>query len=379
MTRDAEQALCALAGEMQRWLFDAALPLWSERGRDPDGGIYESLNLDGSPSGEARRARVQARQSYVYALAGELGWQGPWQEMARHAFDYLVGRYRASSGLFCTLVSDKGEVIDPAVKTYDQAFVLLALSQLLKTGVALFDPEEMARDVRTLLLRERHDRNGGFLEDAEPAHLSNPNMHMLEASLAWCRASNDPVWPDTVAEIAGLATRKLIRPLDSALPEYFDANWSPLPVNTIEPGHQFEWAWLLGQTRDEGLVHTIEALYAAGARGVDPVRGVALDRMDANPATVSARLWPQTERARAALMLAQWDSAQQERYLKDALDAGATIKRYLDTPLAGQWRDRMLPDGSFVNEPAPASSLYHLIGWIKELLAFAARVAKMRA
>ena len=49
------------------------------------------------------------------------------------------------------------------------------------------------------------------------------------------------------------------------------------------------------------------------------------------------------------------------------LEAGEAIFAYLDTPLAGLWRDRLNPEGTFVDEPAPASSLCHLTGAIGAL------------
>jgi mannose-6-phosphate isomerase len=39
----------------------------------------------------------------------------------------------------------------------------------------------------------------------------------------------------------------------------------------------------------------------------------------------------------------------------------------LETPLRGLWRDRRLADGNFVEGPAPATSLYHLLGAILPL------------
>jgi len=43
------------------------------------------------------------------------------------------------------------------------------------------------------------------------------------------------------------------------------------------------------------------------------------------------------------------------------------LQKYLATDVPGLWRDRMNPDGSFVEEPAPASSFYHIVGAILDL------------
>ena len=43
------------------------------------------------------------------------------------------------------------------------------------------------------------------------------------------------------------------------------------------------------------------------------------------------------------------------------------MERFLETPVAGLWRDRIDHNGVFKEEPAPASSLYHIIGAIEGL------------
>ena len=96
-----------------------------------------------------------------------------------------------------------------------------------------------------------------------------------------------------------------------------------------------------------------------GAHGVDG-RGVAFNALDQNlrPRDLTARLWPQTERLKAAVAASDWEAA--------AL-AGQGLWKYLETGVPGLWRDRMNPDGSFIEEPAPASSFYHIVGAILDL------------
>ena len=72
------------------------------------------------------------------------------------------------------------------------------------------------------------------------------------------------------------------------------------------------------------------------------------------------RLWPQAEWLRAALLLAQLsEGAARQMLLSDAAQAQRALWRYL-TP-NGLWRDKMLENGNFIDEPAPANSLYHIM------------------
>jgi mannose-6-phosphate isomerase len=59
------------------------------------------------------------------------------------------------------------------------------------------------------------------------------------------------------------------------------------------------------------------------------------------------------------------------RYGAIAIAATEAMLRYLDTPVAGLWYDRIGVDGKLVDEPAPASSFYHLVVAVGELSALA--------
>jgi len=103
-------------------------------------------------------------------------------------------------------------------------------------------------------------------------------------------------------------------------------------------------------------------LYANGLKGVDAGRNVAMNAVweDFSVRDANARLWPQTERLKAALVLGT-DA--------EALSAAEGLAQYLATPARGVWRDKLRADGGFVDEPAPTTSLYHLMVAILELIA----------
>jgi mannose-6-phosphate isomerase len=55
--------------------------------------------------------------------------------------------------------------------------------------------------------------------------------------------------------------------------------------------------------------------------------------------------------------------------VEEVVAAYRGLKLYLDTPVPGLWWDRLNADGTFVEEAAPASSFYHIVCALNELLA----------
>ncbi len=51
----------------------------------------------------------------------------------------------------------------------------------------------------------------------------------------------------------------------------------------------------------------------------------------------------------------------------DQVAAAEALRLYLMTPAAGVWHDKLRADGSFIDEPAPATSFYHILCACTEL------------
>lgn len=366
--------LADLSRKLDDWLDVSALPLWWSLGADHRrGGFHERLSLNGRPVESSRRARVQMRQAHVYATAGALGWSGPWRQAMDHGIDYFERRYRRPDGQFRTLVDASGAVIDDTAVLYDQAFALLGWAS------AAIGSERPLEGCAVELLDQMHQSRrcaaGGFYEAGDHANLSNPHMHLFEAALAWMDVGRSDRWQELASEIATLALERFIDPGQGYLREYFDADWRPARGDLgriVEPGHQFEWAWLLGRwfklTGDRRALEAAKVLFQHGCVGVDTNRGVAVDALDDDLKIRSpqARLWPQTERLKASLLLSELDPAGGEAYDLCARAAARSMLSFLDAPVLGVWRDKLGADGGWKDEPAPASSLYHIAGAIWE-------------
>ncbi len=368
---EAGGTLAERARYFDSWMRLNALPVWAALGVDEDGGFREAIDLSGQPVGDFRRARVQGRQAYVYAVAGAAGWAGPWRTLVTRGLERFEATNRRADGLYRTRVSADGAVLDDSATLYDQAFALFAFAAAARAGIAADMMAERAGALRDALAALRAPA-GGWRETGDHPYQANAHMHLLEACLAWEAIEPEGGWGEMADEIVALARRAFIDAKAGFLREFFDAEWRPAPGDDgrlIEPGHQFEWAWLLTRwSRLRGDTWAREAavrLYDIGARGVDQGRGVAMDALndDLSVRSDQARLWPQTERLKAALILAETaEGGRRILLLDDARKAMAGLQRYLEP--SGLWRDKMRADGGFVDEPAPASSLYHImVAW----------------
>jgi len=375
------ETLADLSAGLQVWLKDAALPLWQARGLDREhGGFIEWLDQDGAPMAGPKRCYPQARQIYVFAQAGLMGWDGPWRQIVEQNMDFFLRGYFRDDGLVRLRLSADGTVEDETPRLYDQAFALLVLATARRVlPDRATELEARARTLRDRLLSDRRAPKGGFIEVVGQPFYANPNMHLLEAALAWAETSDEPAWGAMADEIAALALAKYVDPAGGFLREYFDAAWAPAPGDDgrlVEPGHQFEWAWLLLgwsrlRGRPEGLAPAAR-LYAVGKLGVDRARGVAFNALwdDLTIRDADARTWPQTEWMKAAVAMSRLEapgSARHTALLADVADAIRALDKYLTTPIAGLWWDRCLADGSFADEPTPSTSLYHIVCAIAEL------------
>lgn len=372
--------------ELLEWFTTQAMPLWSTAGTDwVQGGFAEKLDAQGSPVDEPRRTRVVARQIYVFSVARKLGWQGDAPRWVTHGLDFLLTRLRQPDGTFASSVTPDGQVVNARFDLYEQAFALFAMATAYR-----LDPAQHAhlRDVSARLLVAL--RSGwahpaiGFEESSPPSVplRSNPHMHLFEAALQWAEGTNGGPWRALADELATLALRHLIDAPSGLVTELFAADWGHMPGadgTLAEPGHQFEWGWLLirwaRQHPNPQHPDAVAALAAAQrmvalaeAHGLDRERGIAINELntDLSVRDANAKLWPQTERVKAWVAMAQraqtgGDQTALAQALQAATAAMAGLRAYLHHPVPGGWQEVWRADGTWQPEPVRASSLYHIV------------------
>ncbi len=370
-------SLETIAAHAEEWLFEAAAHLWRAELKGETPLFPERLSIHGERDACPRRLFVQARHVFSYCELGRLGWKGPWREMVHANVDFLVERGRRADGFYIHRFDHRGDVFDPRADLYDQAFMLLALAH---AGRALERPKlfAAAEELGDALEKAWRLPHGGYFEGEIavcPPYRQNPHMHLLECFIALHEVTGAPRWRRDAEHIARLCARSFLHAETVALLEYFDAGLRPLEGQdgrVVEPGHCFEWAWLFETLAewDAPDATAVSDRLAAFARrhGLDFVRGVAINEVttDGRVRNAAARLWPQTERLKAALARLRRTGEEEER--AEAAAAYAGLLKYFETPRRGAWRDKLEPDGSWGEEPAPGSSMYHITCALAELI-----------
>jgi mannose/cellobiose epimerase-like protein (N-acyl-D-glucosamine 2-epimerase family) len=388
-------AVIATQDQLLRWLRDVALPIWDEHGVDRrSGGYFEDLvfveaHRAYEASGAVRRGRVVARQIFVFDVARRLGWQSSMGSPVAHGGDYLFSRLHCGDGYFHTAVDATTHRAQSSFSLYEQAFYLFALARLNATLGNRYPIVDTAVQCLVRLRRDYGRSEGGFEESSPPILplKSNPHMHLLEAALEWIGVSTGAIqqrWIELSREIVGLCLSHFCDPLSGAIREYFDHQWRPLAGDAgrvVEPGHQFEWAWLLLQwsslaccsvaERKACTVAAVRLIEIGEKWGVDPARGVAINEIwdDMSPKHAAAKLWPQTERVKAwcAMMERAATPADTEHACAKIVSAAAGMSKYLRADAPGLWYEAILENGAMLIGPSKASSLYHLVSAIDVL------------
>ncbi|MEZ5937916.1 MAG: AGE family epimerase/isomerase [Hyphomonadaceae bacterium] len=369
----------ALAPAVRTWMFDRALPFWLEHGLDrTHGGAVESLNLDGSPLNEPfKRTRVICRQIYVFSHASLLGAPDA-AATADRLCDHLLERVWKGdeAGWPRTTTRETAEALDSTPDLYDYAFVLFALAWRYK---AASDPRALKLAHRTLDLVETRFRHpaGGFHHQLPPGlpRQQNPHMHLTEAALALAEASGDERFGALADELVGLFRSRFLR-AGGVLPEFYDDDLRAVAGEAgrrVEPGHQFEWSWILAQHQkrtgadNESLIRDLVA--CAERHGVDQATQVTFNavRDDGTPVDRGSRTWPNTERMKGWIALEELTGTPAGAAVTGS--ARLLLDRYLGgDAIPGAWIDAFDADGAPAASTIPASTLYHVFLAFAELL-----------
>ncbi len=348
----------SLSDKVHNWLYVNVLPFWSTTGIDPSGlGAWEALSHDGAPlTTRDKRIRVHPRQAYVFAKAAAHG-HPEYLPVAQKLLDYTMqhGMHPETNHLIAR-TRPNGTTTGRPHELYDLAFVLLAIAALTEAGAPQPDALARAQDALAQL-----DTPTGWMRNlaGEQPQAQNPYMHLFEASTELLDATNDPVWGDAAARILTLFQQSFHR-ADGAVLEFFDKDWAPLQIGQrVEPGHIFEWIWLLDQysrVTNSKLDTDIAQMFSTACDSMTD-RGLFTDTLE--PHSSTSRLWPQCEALKATIVLEQRELSLPEQVSSDLM-VERMFEHYFNTSVPGGWFDKLDATGTVISTDMPSSSLYHI-------------------
>jgi mannose-6-phosphate isomerase len=361
------------AARLREWAAGAALPLWASEGFDAASGRFEErLTLNGKAIVDVPiRLLVQARQIYSFAVAARRDWHPRALDLVDAAYSNMVTSYHRSDGRAGWVFSVRrdGSVAESKRDFYAHAFVLLAVASYVEV-TGRHEALKVADDTLSFLDAGMRGRQAGYVEAvpaSDPVRRQNPHMHLFEALLALWRVTSDQRYLARAQQMFELFRQHFFEPGAGVLREYYDEELAPAANDAgeiVEPGHHYEWVWLLRQferVSADSVQPFVDALYGHADRYGYNARGLIVDELtrDGRVRTASHRVWPVTEAIKANVVEAQRGRGGSEGRVDALVDS--LFEHYLRDTAPGGWIDRLNRDGQPDSDFMPASTLYHIM------------------
>ena len=260
-----------LRAEAQALLETNILPFWSERMVDTEhGGFYGRIDGHNILHPQAEKGAVlNARILWTFAGATRILHRMPYRILAARAKDYLLTRFidLQYGGVYWSLNAD-GSPLDTKKQTYAIAFAIYGLAEYYR---ATQDQEALDAAIRLFEDIEAHAFdavNIGYIEaltrdwqpiadmrlsesDENGSRTMNTHLHVLEAYTNLFRVWKDERVAHQLRVLIDIFANRLFNPETGHLGLFFDDEWKPLNEkigkceNKFSPGHDIEAAWLL--------------------------------------------------------------------------------------------------------------------------------------
>lgn len=363
---------------LQRWV-----PKWYEAFPDPaTGGFYERLGKGFQPRFVGnRRLLTQCRQLAIYSHAA-LQRPRQFKPDLKTIFETLVQKYYVpETGGWRFSLGDDGLPADNSYELYSLTFVIFSFSHYYR-----ITQDERARDYARHLLDfiARHfsvPGQPGYIEAIDEKlkpiariRRQNPHMHLLEACLFAEETWPDPAYSEMSDRLIGLFSQYFYIPERQMLCEFFTDDLQPDPGtgHRVEPGHYFEWIWLLKKhaaLRGDPTQHDAACsglLTWANKHGWDKVYGGIFDVLTPEGVVLSdtKRIWPFAEALKAnALMI---DTASDRDAIKARMADMVRVFRENYMQERGFWVEWLNRDLSPATDYMPGTTPYHVYFGIME-------------
>lgn len=250
-----------LENEIKNELTGHIIPFWERLRDDEYGGYYGWLDFNLNLDKKAEKGCIlNSRITWFFARAYLLCGDKKLLEEARHGYEFLKDRCidRENGGVFWSLNYD-GTPKDTTKHTYNQAFSIYALStyydaskdnEALRLAMELFELIEskcmdkvgyLEAFTREFVLEENDKLSeNGVIADKT----MNTLLHVLEAYTELYRVSKNEKVRKRLLWIMDLFEAKIYNPVLKRQEVFFDTNYNSI-INLHSYGHDIETSWLM--------------------------------------------------------------------------------------------------------------------------------------
>lgn len=354
--RPTPSELSTCLASVREHFAERIVPLWQGPGWNADMALpFEALDAKHQPLPVQRyRAMACARQLYLFSSRIE---QPGAAERAAALFRSLQRHFHDAEhgGWFYSIDAD-GKPLDRRKDLYTHAFIVFACAHYwgkVREGLV-----ESALNAALEIIEEQFARDDGLYEavlgedwsDLGSGPLQNPQMHLAEAFLQTLAVRQDDAAQAALLQLCTALQAQFIDPTHGVMlekPRGAVDNW-------FEPGHQFEWFYLLDTSpllRGTPLHASISRAFEYAERcGVKDAAVLASLDVGGKVIDATQRIWAQAEYLRA-LALKPGNEAKLMTQLKALED---------DFLHAGGWHECRDGQGAVSRHDMPSTTPYHL-------------------
>lgn len=351
----------AIFADVQAHFLQTIVPMWLGSGWNAQLALpYEAVDASHQPLPAQRyRAMACARQLFLFSSLIDHPSVPDAASRAAALFRSLQQHFHdAEHGGWFYSIDPQGAPQDRRKDLYTHAFIIFACAHY---WAKIREPlvESVLNAALNVVAERFADQDG--LYDAvlnedwstlNSGPLQNPLMHLAEAFLATLEVRDDATTLPALDALAGVMQRRFVDSEHGVMLE------KPLGAvdNWYEPGHQFEWFFLLESSahlRGSELHRSLNTAFTqAQAQGVDAQTGAvaAALTIDGQPKDPTQRIWAQAEYLRALTLRAGSDEQVSRQLL-------ALQERFLH---ASGWHECLDVDGKVSRSDMPSTTPYHL-------------------
>jgi mannose-6-phosphate isomerase len=359
--------------------------------------VAESIDANGKviigqPSTTLAQGRTAFMLAHLYLTTGHTELL----VAAKRIHAFMMLHLRDEDGGFRYAVNPDGTKIDSDEcrlrRTYDQSFALLSLVTLRKADPSFVTQAEIDNCIAYIEGTLTDPITGALWEDDVMAHngakpgdfrAQNPHMHMLESVMQGFEMDGDPIWMERAAKYVALGEKYFFDAKTGAVCEFIGHDLTQNDTEMgqrREPGHQFEWDWLLrryaGFAKDDApraLAKQMRIFVEEnGIRPDGVMAGAAYDAVDAKgtPTDDTHLLWPMTEAGKVYASLAVEMVGVNDLAAHNAIERVRAISDQIFAKFFHQsnpaWVNRLDGEGTVLWDEGLSRLLYHMAIFITE-------------